>query len=207
MMRDMPDPMGEQSGPADEPEAWDKNDPRRQQDPMAPPTEPCECYCLHCGRVFMSDQMWLQKIIGGRDGLDGFWMCPTPNCGGAGFTFDIFPTDPEHPANAGWHYFEDDEEFDEELEEAEPVEATEWDPEESGYKQLEEQEGDIEGEEWKFGMAPGEQRPEPEWAKQARLEQEEQERQYNEPDRRPRELDWTNPKEPESGMSEDDIPF
>ena len=37
-------------------------------------------------------------------------MCPTPNCGGAGFTFDIFPTDPTHPANEGWHSSDDDDE-------------------------------------------------------------------------------------------------
>src|SRR5215470_13282471 len=73
-----------------------------RDDPMAPPEIPCQCYCLHCGRVFMSDQMWFQRVVGDKHGFDGFWMCPTPNCSGAGFTFDIFPTDPTHPANAGW---------------------------------------------------------------------------------------------------------
>src|SRR5215212_7679159 len=65
-------------------DAWDAADPRRQKDQMAPPAEPCECYCLHCGRVFMSDQMWFQRVINARD-VDGFWRCPTPNCDGAGF--------------------------------------------------------------------------------------------------------------------------
>src|SRR5207249_12212962 len=73
------------------------------EDSMAPPKEACECYCLHCGRVFMSDQMWFQKVINASDGFPGFWMCPTANCSGAGFCFDIFPTGPDHPSNVGWH--------------------------------------------------------------------------------------------------------
>src|SRR5689334_22020097 len=70
----------------DEP-AWDADDPRRQHDQFAPPAEPCECWCLHCRRTFMSDEIWLQRITGGKHKFEGFWMCPTPNCGGAGFTF------------------------------------------------------------------------------------------------------------------------
>src|SRR5688500_8752776 len=83
--------------------------------PFAPPAEPCECYCLHCQRTFMSDGIWFQRIVGrkGRE-HDGFWMCPTPNCGGAGFTFDIFPTDPGHPANDGWTYCDDEDGGDDE---------------------------------------------------------------------------------------------
>src|SRR4051812_34960725 len=69
-------------------------------DPMGPPKEPCECTCLHCGRVFMSSEMWFQHVVGAKD-LKGFWLCPTPNCSGAGFTIDIFPTDSSHPANEG----------------------------------------------------------------------------------------------------------
>ena len=63
--------------------AWDADDPRRQKDQFAPPAQPCECYCLHCNRVFMSDQIWFQRVIGDKNGFEGFWMCPTPNCGGA----------------------------------------------------------------------------------------------------------------------------
>src|SRR5688572_28776794 len=95
---------------SDPPAGDDPND-----DPMGPPKEPCECWCLHCHRTFMSSEMWFQRVIGAKDGFPGFWMCPTPNCGGAGFTMDIFPTDPAHPANEGWHDCDDDEEeFDEE---------------------------------------------------------------------------------------------
>src|SRR5688572_23721825 len=105
-----PDPREAPASGNEAPASGDEDDKR---DPMAPPEEPCECYCLHCGRTFMSDGMWFQRVVGDPDGFKGFWMCPTPNCSGAGFTFDIFPTDPNHPANEGWHYFEDDDEEEE----------------------------------------------------------------------------------------------
>src|SRR3954468_14735454 len=50
-------PFDEDDGGSAHP-AWDANDARRQLDPFAPPAEPCECYCLHCHRTFMSDQVW-----------------------------------------------------------------------------------------------------------------------------------------------------
>ncbi len=206
------------SDPADDGEpAWDADDERRQRDPMAPPKEPCECYCLHCRRVFMSDAMWLQRVINGRDGFDGFWMCPTPNCGGAGFTFDIFPTDPDHPANDGWHSFdEDDDEFDEESDEEsdDEFEDADYDADETKFKQLDEAYGeagdddDIEGEEWKYGLQPGEQPPEPKWAEESRVQWEEEQKQYDAPDERPRVVDWSDREEaPGSRIEEDDIPF
>src|SRR3954464_50514 len=77
-----------------DPPAWDANDPRRQHDQFAPPSEPCECYCLHCQRTFMSDGIWFQKIVGDPKGFEGFLICPPPNCHGKGFPFDYFPTDP-----------------------------------------------------------------------------------------------------------------
>jgi hypothetical protein len=196
-------------------EAWDANDARRQNDQFAPPMEPCECYCLHCQRTFMSDKIWFQKIKGGRDDFDGFWMCPTPNCGGAGFTFDIFPVDPAHPANAGWFHtdeecaealpWDDDDECEEFAEDAIEGE-TEYDPSEPGYRMMDqwsEEDDDIEGEEWKLGLEPG-QRPEqsePDWVT-------EEEKKYDLPDERPREIDWTEREIPErGGFNEDDIPF
>ena len=213
------------SDPADRPQPADSDQSGAEshRDPMAPPEVPCECYCLHCGRTFMSDQMWLQRVKGSRDGFDGFWMCPTPNCGGAGFTFDIFPTDPDHPANEGWHYFDDDDEGeDEELPEGYEVDIAsdqpepEYDPSEPAYQAMEEwDDEELEGEEWKLGLEPGE-RPkvdppppgvEPRnWAEQEAL--------YDAPDRRPREIDWTDRPDPRksdgpsSGFNEeDDIPF
>ena len=208
-------------------EDWDANDQRRRNDPFAPPMERCECWCLHCRRTFMSDQIWFQRIKGARDGIDGFWMCPTPNCDGAGFTFDIFPTDPNHPANEGWCDFGEsgeEDESDDEIEDIEfdsfededeefgyiPEAETEWSPEELEFKELDEiiDPEDLEGEEWKYGMEPGE-RPkvdapppgvEPQnWAEEEAL--------YNEPDRRPRELDWSERENGNSSIGEDDIPF
>src|SRR5215470_17740637 len=150
-------------------------DPRT--DPMAPPAEPCECYCLHCGRTFSSDRMWFQRVINDRGGFPGFWMCPTPNCDGAGFGFDIYPTDPGHPANDGWSW-EDDEEWEED-----ETEVAEWDPAETKYKELDAELGDVdddlEGEEWKLGLEPGERPPEPDWAAKARREWEEEQKKYD----------------------------
>lgn len=168
---------------------------------------------MHCGRTFMSDQIWLQRIIGDPHGMEGFWMCPTPNCGGAGFTFDIFPTDPDHPANEGWHFCDDDEGDDEEAEdEWQPDEEDgEWDPAEAIYAEMDEEfaaEGDIEGEEWKYpdGLQPPAESPAQDEARQAR---EEYERKYDEPDTRPREVDYKDlhPDDGRSSFSDDDIPF
>ena len=205
-----------------EAEAWDAHDPRRQHDPMAPPLEPCECWCMHCNRTFMSDRIWFQKIKGNGEELDGFWMCPTPNCGGAGFTFDIFPTDPDHPANSGWFQDDDttesaeeswsnDPDADGEFEDME-AEESDYDPDEPRYQMLDEFGGgyddDLEGEEWKHGLQPGErpERGKPQWVI-------EEEKKYDAPDERPRELDWTDREkadgaEPWTGpMNDDDIPF
>jgi hypothetical protein len=171
----------------------------------------------------MSDQIWFQKVINSPDDFPGFWMCPTPNCSGAGFTFDIFPTDPNHPANEGWVYDDDEEiEFDEEGNEiASDATPKEYDPEEPHYAQLDEMIGDddddLEGEEWKFGLAPGERPAEPPWAQEARRRWEEEQAKYDQPDERPRVQDWSDrtdrkPRRPrpsnDSGeITEDDIPF
>ena len=56
------------------------------EDPFRPPTEPCDVFCLHCGKEFSSD-----KIRWQRRGEESFWCCPTPGCGGMGYKFDIFP--------------------------------------------------------------------------------------------------------------------
>ncbi len=188
-------------------------------DPMAPPREPCECWCLHCQRTFMSSEMWFQRVINARDGFPGFWMCPTPNCDGAGFTIDIFPTDPDHPANDGWHQCEEDDEDFEDDDDGEwedgldDLPVDEWDPAEAKYRELDEEfeeygDDDLEGEEWKYGLSPGERPTEPERAEDARQRWEEEQKRYDEPDERPRVLDWKDREPPPGGdFSEDDIPF
>src|SRR5688500_9952988 len=187
MADDHDDDKAPVSGGAAEPRQRSQEQPARppEDDPMGPPAEPCECWCMHCHRTFMSDGIWFQRVVGDPDGFAGFWMCPTPNCGGAGFTFDIFPTDPDHPANEGWvdddddDTGEDDEAFfdedaDEHLHASEAADAA-WDPEETKWKELDEALGDgpdddLEGEEWKHGLQPGERPPEPDWMEQARRE-------------------------------------
>jgi hypothetical protein len=179
------------------PDDWDANDARRRADSMAPPQRPCECRCLHCGRVYMSDQMWFQRIRGSRSGFDGFWMCPTPNCSGAGFTFDVFPTDPDHPANAGWSDCDCDGDDEEALVD-DPDEQ--WDPREAKYQADDELDDDMEGEEWKLGIV-AEYDPSPPEMNVPEGDDE----NFDEPDRRPREIDWSNREEPP--FSDEDIPF
>jgi len=229
MPRDKNDPVAPQSPaqlPADSqasPPAFDPFD-----DPMAPPKEPCECYCLHCQRTFLSDRMWFQRVIGDKRGFPGFWMCPTPNCSGAGFQIDIYPTDPDHPANDGWFEFDEDE-FDEEPgeddveidsieQEGDDADDAEYDPSESRYRELEESFGDedddlIEGDEWKLGLAPGDPvPPQTYWPEAQRREWEQEQKRYDGPDERPRILDWSDrddrddPDE-EPDFNKDDIPF
>jgi hypothetical protein len=216
---------------ADDAPRWDADDERRRHDQMAPPQDPCECWCMHCRRVFMSDRMWFQRVINDPQGFPGFWMCPTPNCSGAGFTFDIFPTDPDHPANADW--YSDDGDEDEELPWDDDFEGAwdgptadnageEWDPDEPAYRALDEAFGDepdhdLEGEEWKYGLQPGE-RPsgfdgrDQDWITGDGTDgEDDEERKYDEPDERPRVLDWGNRPDrqvpPGSVDGYDDIPF
>jgi len=153
--------------------------------------------------------MWFQKVINDPQGFDGFWMCPTNNCDGAGFRFDIFPTDPAHPANEGWCY------DDEESEDGEPAENGEWDASEAKYEAMAEEDeefedDDIEGDEWKHGIdpfAPIEETPE---MIEARKEMEEREKKYDQPDERPRVLDWKD-REDRTGTgfmdTEGELPF
>jgi hypothetical protein len=59
---------------------------RALEDCFKPPDEPVRVRCLHCGQEYDSD------AIDWRDDC-GMWCCPVPDCGGAGFGFDIFPVD------------------------------------------------------------------------------------------------------------------
>ena len=91
------------------------------------------------------------------------------------------------------------------------AEPPEYDPAETKWKQLDDEYGDtddddIEGEEWKYGLEPGDERPEPPWAKEAREEWEKEQAKYDQPDERPRELDWSN-RDDRPAINEDDIPF
>ena len=128
--------------------------PEAVADCFGPPPEPCECYCLHCQRVVNSSDMWYQRVIDGPPGLGGFWMCPTPNCDGQGFSFDLHPTDPDHPANAGWSW-SDDEEWDESDDVDGGDESADYDPAEPQYADDGPDEEVVEGDEWKPRAAGG----------------------------------------------------
>ena len=178
-------------------------------DCFGPPAEPCECFCLHCRRVVMSSDMWYQRVINTADRLDGFWMCPTPNCDGKGFTFDLWPTDPDHPANEGWSDDDEDgEDGDEFSDEAAVGEEAEYDPAEPQYAS-DAADDDVEGEEWKLGLQPGERPPPSPDSDQARLAREAEDRQYDQPDRRPRTIDGSDwPRRgPGPVLGDDDLPF
>ena len=56
------------------------------EDPFRPPRQPCDVFCLHCGKQYSSDKMQWKH----HDGK-GAWCCPTHGCDGVGFQFDIFP--------------------------------------------------------------------------------------------------------------------
>ena len=66
--------------------------PEALSDCFRPPDIPVVVQCLHCGREYDSYLIWWdEQIIDGE--RSGFWRCPTPGCGGAGFGFDIHPVD------------------------------------------------------------------------------------------------------------------
>ncbi len=192
-------------------------DPR---DGFSPPAEPCECYCLHCGRTFGSEGIWLQRFVNpSSESMKGYWMCPTPNCGGMGFTFDIFPTDSAHPCNAGWCDMDeiDDEELlaenglsiDEDPVADSEDKTAENDPAEHDNAGVEEQMIAMEdetGEEWKRGLSPGDY-PLDFMGGQGGHPFDDPD--YDEPDHRPREVDEDviRPDFTEPGHKDGDIPF
>jgi hypothetical protein len=89
-------------------------------DPFRPPEIPTEVGCLHCQQVYESYLIeWRERTC--ADGkVRGFWCCPTPGCDGAGFGFDILPTDPDYQdERGGWIRDDDSEEDDDEFDEPE----------------------------------------------------------------------------------------
>jgi hypothetical protein len=90
-------------------------------DPFRPPAIPTEVGCLHCGQEYDSYLIEWRVETDDAGNQMGFWCCPTPGCGGRGFGFDIFPTDPDYRDEEGNKMWcdddegEDDEDFDEEL--------------------------------------------------------------------------------------------
>ena len=87
---------------------YDPLDPDR--DPFRPPAIPTLVACLHCGQEYESYRIeWrVESDSAGRP--HGFWRCPTPGCGGAGFGCDIFPVDPDYRDERGGWVHDGDEE-------------------------------------------------------------------------------------------------
>jgi hypothetical protein len=95
------------------------DDPDRPvEDGLHPPAIPTEVFCLHCRQTYESYLIEWRVTTNDRGERHGFWCCPTPGCGGAGFGCDIFPTDPDYQdeRRGGWSSGGgDDEDYDEEL--------------------------------------------------------------------------------------------
>ncbi len=84
-----------------------------QDDPFHPPEVPTEVSCLHCGKRYESYLIEWRVETDAEGKQQGFWCCPTPGCGGMGFGFDIFPTDPTYrDERGGWFCDEEDDEED-----------------------------------------------------------------------------------------------
>ncbi|HTN75212.1 MAG TPA: hypothetical protein VL096_08195 [Pirellulaceae bacterium] len=60
-------------------------------DPFKPPSKPRKVACLHCGQHYSSDLIEWQILSGADGALNGFWCCPTIDCDGKGYEFDIYP--------------------------------------------------------------------------------------------------------------------
>lgn len=93
--------------------------PDPDTDPFRPPDIPTEVQCIRCGHEFESYLIeWRKWRERGED--FGAWCCPTPDCAGRGFGFDLLPTDPDYDSEqrAGW--FADDP-FAEDDDDAEPT--------------------------------------------------------------------------------------
>jgi hypothetical protein len=72
-------------------------------DSFRPPDIPTEVGCLRCGRVYESYLMEWRVETCGDGSRHGSWCCPTPECSGVGFGFDILPTDPHYrDERGGW---------------------------------------------------------------------------------------------------------
>lgn len=69
--------------------------PEAYDDCFHPPSIPTQVFCLHCQEIYDSYLIeWREEKT--PQGMRGFWRCPTPGCGGAGFGFDIHPIDPDY---------------------------------------------------------------------------------------------------------------
>jgi len=67
---------------------------RAKKDSLGPPEQSVLCKCWHCGEQYQSSKMF----YGHKEGIvtlnnTPLWWCPTEDCDGAGFRFDIHPVE------------------------------------------------------------------------------------------------------------------
>jgi len=76
----------------------DNIDPLRdpKTDYFRPPSIPTEVQCYHCRREFDSWKMVWREMFCEDGEIHGFWCCPIDGCGGRGFGYDIWPTEPDY---------------------------------------------------------------------------------------------------------------
>ncbi|MEX2218579.1 MAG: hypothetical protein WD749_07430 [Phycisphaerales bacterium] len=83
-----------------------------EADPFRPPKASCRVFCMHCQEKYDSYRIEWREFQSKDGTREGFWCCPTPGCGGKGFLFDIYPTDPnwEDEENRGMSggWYDDD---------------------------------------------------------------------------------------------------
>src|SRR5688500_1760211 len=94
--------------------------PEALDDPFHPPSIPTQVECLHCGEVYDSYliQWRANSDASDRENMPGYWCCPTPDCDGIGFGFDIWPTDPDYVSEDGSMMSFDDEDGEEDDDDA-----------------------------------------------------------------------------------------
>ncbi|HWP39915.1 MAG TPA: hypothetical protein VNL70_03235 [Tepidisphaeraceae bacterium] len=64
-------------------------------------------FCLHCRRNY--DSSLIRWVVDRDYPSGGYWACPTEGCDGKGFTFDIWPADPQWPDQTARSALVDDE--------------------------------------------------------------------------------------------------
>ncbi len=104
--------------------SYDRLDP--DADCFKPPAVPTEVGCLHCQQTYDSYLIEWRVYTASDGSPHGFWCCPTPDCDGKGFGFDIFPTDPDYrdeDGNRMWCGDDEDEEDEEDIEDLDAYDA------------------------------------------------------------------------------------
>jgi hypothetical protein len=115
------DPSPDPRPPGEPADAHPRTDGPRD-DCFGPPDAPVECFCLHCGHIYMSDLLLAIDVDGTTH-----YACPVKGCGGMGYKFDIFPVNDDDDPDGGWVEFDDETDIDEDEEDADLAETESFD--------------------------------------------------------------------------------